>query len=298
MREIDVVIIGAGPAGLSAATYMARSSHSFVLLEKGAPGGRLLTLPTIENYPGFPAVSGQELALSFLNAASSLGIQPEYGAVNSVSMDGNRFLVKTDSDSYSCRAVIVATGITFVPSIPGEKEFLGKGVSYCATCDGRFFKGKPMVVYGNGDEAIQEALYLAPLSSELLFVCPDVLIGAEKAKEHLLSLPNVRLVEHAKLEKIFGNEFVNGVIVNGKEEICAAVFPLSGPKSASSFLSPLGLETKKGFLAIDEDGATSVPGLFAAGDIVDKKLRQVVNAAGEGANAATSAIRYLNKLGK
>ena len=298
MIETDVVIIGGGAAGLSAATYLARSAYSCIVLEKDAPGGRMLTLPKIENYPGFAAVSGAELADAFIHAASQLGIETTYGNVMSVSRENDLFITKTDMDSYASKAIIVATGITFVPSIPGEKDFQGKGVSYCATCDGRFFKGKKMAVYGNGDEALQEALYLAPLSTSLLFVCPDDLHGSEKNIAALKASTNVTILQESKLERIKGGLKVSSIIVNGREYETEAIFPLNGPKSASAFLSPLGLETNKGFLKVNIDQETSFPGVYAAGDILDKKLRQVVTAAGEGATAATSCIRYLNALKK
>ena len=298
MVKTDVVIIGAGPAGLSAATYLARSAYKAVVIDKDAPGGRLNTLPKIENYPGFKAVSGMELASSFVDAASALGIEVTYGNVMSVSKDDGVFITKTDMDSYESKAVIVATGITFVPSIKGEKEFLGKGVSYCATCDGRFFANQKMAVYGNGDEAIQEALYLAPLSSELLFICPDELKGSDKNLTSLKNIANVTIKEHSTLKEIFGDLRVSSILVDDERIDVKAVFPLNGPKSASSFLSSLGLEMNKGFIKTNSEQETSVEGVYAAGDILDKKLRQVVTAAGEGATAATSCIRYLNGLKK
>ena len=298
MVKTDVVIIGAGPAGLSTATYLARSAYKAVVIDKDAPGGRLNTLPKIENYPGFKAVSGMELASSFVDAASALGIEVTYGNVMSVSKDNGVFITKTDMDSYESKAVIVATGITFVPSIKGEKEFLGKGVSYCATCDGRFFMNQRMAVYGNGDEAIQEALYLAPLSSELLFICPNELKGSDKNLTSLKNIANVTIKEHSTLKEIFGDLRVFSILVDDEHIDVKAVFPLNGPKSASSFLSSLDLEMNKGFIKTNSEQETSVEGVYAAGDILDKKLRQVVTAAGEGATAATSCIRYLNGLKK
>ena len=298
MLKVDVTIIGAGPAGLTAATYLARSSKSFVLIDKDAPGGRLNTLPEIENYPGFKSVSGMELANAFIDSASALGVETTYGNVMSVYKENDRFVTKTDMESYESLAVIVATGITFAPTIKGEKEFLGKGVSYCATCDGRFFKGKNMAVYGNGDEAIQEALYLAPLSSKLFFICPNKIKGNDKLVSALRYLNNVGILEDSSLDEISGESKVSSILVNDKVIDVEAVFPLNGPKSASGFLSNLGLELNKGFIKANSEQETSVPGLYAAGDILDKKLRQVVTAAGEGALAATSAIKYLNEMKK
>ncbi len=298
MLKVDVTIIGAGPAGLTAATYLARSSKSFVLIDKDAPGGRLNTLPEIENYPGFKSVSGMELANAFIDSASALGVETTYGNVMSVYKENDRFIIKTDMESYESKAVIVATGITFASTIKGEKEFLGKGVSYCATCDGRFFKGKNMAVYGNGEEAIQEALYLAPLSLKLFFVCPNKIKGGDKSVSALRHLNNVEILEDSSLKEISGESKVSSISVNDKVIDVEAVFPLNGPKSASGFLSNLGLELNKGFIKTNAEQETSIPGLYAAGDILDKKLRQVVTAAGEGAIAATSAIKYINETKK
>ena len=298
MEKYDVAIIGAGPAGLSAALYLCRANKKVLLLEKSAPGGKLLTLPHLDNYPGVPPTTGLALANSFLESAKEAGAKVEYGNVNSVSKDPFGFLVSSDVTSYLAKAVIVATGLSFVPSIPGEKEFLSKGVSYCATCDGRFFKNKVMAVVGNGDRALEEAIYLAPLSSELHFFCLDALKGSERYLKAIKEMKNVTIHEKSQVTKIKGEMKVTGLdyLENGVSHSLdlAAVFPLSGAKSASSFLSPLKVSLDHGFIKVDDSFALpSFPGLFAIGDIIVKKLRQVVTAASDGANVSQSVINYL-----
>jgi thioredoxin reductase (NADPH) len=298
MEKYDVAIIGAGPAGLSAALYLCRANKKVLLLEKSAPGGKLLTLPHLDNYPGVPPTSGMELANSFVKSATEAGAQVEYGNVNSISHDSFGYLVSSDVTSYLAKTVIVATGLSFIPSIPGEKEFVSKGVSYCATCDGRFFKNKVMAVVGNGDRALEEAIYLAPLSNELHFFCQEALKGSERYLSSLKEMKNVSLHENSKITKIKGEMKVTGVDytqdgVSHSLEL-SAVFPLSGAKSASSFLSPLKIQLDHGFIKVDDSFAvSSCPGLFAIGDIIVKKLRQVVTAASDGANVSQSVINYL-----
>jgi thioredoxin reductase (NADPH) len=298
MEKYDVAIIGAGPAGLSAALYLCRANKKVLLLEKSAPGGKLLTLPHLDNYPGVPPTSGMALANSFVESATSSGAKVEYGNVNSVSHDPFGFLVSSDVSSYETRTVIVATGLSFIPSISGEKEFLSKGVSYCATCDGRFFKNKVMAVVGNGDRTLEEAIYLAPLASELHFFCDEQLKGSERYLSALNEMKNVVIHENSKVTKIKGDAKVNGIdyLEDGVSSSLdlSAVFPLSGAKSAASFLSPLKIELTHGFIKTDDSLAVpSCSGLFAIGDIIVKKLRQVVTAASDGANVSQSVINYL-----
>jgi thioredoxin reductase (NADPH) len=300
MAKTDVVIIGAGPAGLTAALYLARSAYAAVVLEKGAPGGKLLTIPVIENYPGLPATSGMALAQSFLDSAAHFGVTPTYGNVRSVSKTPEGlFLTSTDAGDFLSRAVLVASGLANVPSVPGEKALLGKGVSYCATCDGRFYKGKDIAVYGNGEKTVSEALYLAPLVGSLLFLVKGDLDCSEASKAALKSFPNIQILENAVLTAITGESHVEKILYSvgdfPGEKSVSGVFPLAGEKSASAFLSPLPLLLDHGFIVTDASLMSNVPGLFAAGDIVKKPLRQVVTAAGDGALSSNSIIAYLRK---
>ena len=293
---LDGVIIGAGTAGLTAAIYWKRSSLSFVLLDKGAPGGKLNNIPQIDNYPGLPHVSGPDLAMYFFNQATDLGVEVEYGDVQRVEKEGDVFVVSGDFGELRSKTVLVATGTSLSPKgVKGEKEHLGKGVSYCATCDGAFYKGKDVAVIGYQDHAVEDALYLSPLVNRLYFVFPKPLQASEEHERQLKACANVEWV-NGKLLSVEGDPRVDRIEVQtefGLQTISVSgVFPLSDEQSASIFLAPLAPMTEKGFLKVNEARMTSVPGLFAAGDVVDKKLRQIVNAAGEGAEAATSAMAY------
>lgn len=300
MEKTDIVIIGAGPAGISAALYLKRAGASFVWLEKGAPGGKLINIHEVGNYPGIPNANGFDLAMSLLKSTEAVNASSTYGEVKSVKKDNGLFITSTENESYESKAVIVATGFSNVPSIPGEKEHLNKGVSYCATCDGPLYRQKPVALYGRGDKVLEEAIYLAALASKVTIITPDEEYqGNELMKEVLSKKENVEFVYNAKITKILGEQNLTSIEYTendeAKEMEIAALFPLFGEKSASSFLSPLGVETNKGFLKVDMNMASSVEGLFAAGDIVDKTLRQVVTAASDGAIAATSALSYLRK---
>lgn len=300
MEKFESIIIGAGPAGLSAALYLARANRKIRVLEKGAPGGKLLTLPEVANYPGMEPVTGMALAYAFVNSAAKAGIGVSYGDVKSVSKTDDGFLVSDDASSYLSDTVIVATGLSFIPTIPGEKEHISKGVSYCATCDGRFFKNKEMALIGNGDRALEEALYLAPLASRLHFFVVGELSGSERYITSLKNRDNVFIHPNSKVTSINGEEKVSGLtyLETGESHTIdvSAVFPLSGAKSAAAFLSPLGLDLEHGFIKVDEKMMVpSIPGLFAIGDIIVKGLRQVVTAASDGAIASQSVINYLSR---
>ncbi|MEE3401923.1 MAG: FAD-dependent oxidoreductase [Candidatus Enteromonas sp.] len=302
MKTVDVVVVGAGIAGLSAAIYLKRSSLSLVLLEKMAPGGKLLNIHEIDNYPALGSVSGPELANKAFEQCNALGVDYQYGNVMSIEKQGDVFYVTTDMERYEAKAVIIAVGTEKLEAgVPGENEFNGRGVSYCATCDGNFFKGKEVAVIGYKDQAAEEAIYLAGLASRCYFINPKPLEAAESHLEVLKGKENVVMME-AELLRIEGDKLVNKIVVKSGEEEkeipVSGVFPLYGEKSAASFLAPLGVELERGFMVCDANMNTNVPGLYGAGDIVAKKLRQVVTAASDGALAATSAIGYVHMLRK
>jgi thioredoxin reductase (NADPH) len=302
MNETKVLIIGAGAAGLSCALYLKRANVDFVLLEKGAPGGKLLTIASIANYPGFEEVTGTDLALSFLNSATKAGVEVTFGDVVSVIRKDGFFLIETSEEKYQAKAVVVATGLANIATIKGEKDLFAKGVSYCATCDGPLYKNKDVAVYGAGDRSLEEALYLTGVAQRVYLISPDspykgigALYSAFEGKA------NAKTLLGAKVTAIEGDGKVERIRVQnvaGEQTLAlAAIFPLLGEKSASAFLSPLAIRMDKGFILVDENQMSSVPGVFAAGDIVKKKLRQVVTAASDGAVASSGVISYLRSLG-
>ncbi len=301
MKHIDIVIIGAGPAGLTAALYLARANKKVIVLDKSAPGGKLLTIPFVNNYPGVPSSSGLTLAQSFLASVNAFHVPFEYGSVSFVRKENGLFFVETDADSYLAKAVIVATGLTNVPAIPGEKEFIHKGVSYCATCDGRFFKDRPMAVVGENEHALSEAIYLSSLAN-IVYLFFDKEVTESSPYFEALKNPKIKIIKGAKSLKIHGENHVDSLeyVLNGDNNTIeiSAIFPLSKEKSAISFLSPLEVKTNKGFITTDEGMESSVKGVFAIGDIREKKLRQIVTAASDGAIASSSVISYLSSYGK
>ena len=296
----DCLIIGAGIAGITASIYLKRSNKNALLLDKGAPGGKLNSIHRIDNYPGLSKIAGPDLAMALWNQASELGVEYAYGSVLEVRKQDDLFFVKTDVCEYQSKTIIVATGVENKKlGIPGEDIYLGKGVSYCATCDGNFFKGKDVALVGNADHAVEDAIYLSDLVSHLYFLYPEEVTATPSHIEELKARDNVTWIPIVKAKRIEGENLVSSFVYedeSGEHSLSvSAVFPLYGEKSSSAFLSPLGLANNKGFLITDANMECSVPGVYAAGDIVDKKLRQLVNAAGEGAIAATSAISYLQK---
>ena len=300
-KEYDVVIIGAGIAGITAGIYLRRSSLKAVMLDKGAPGGKLNSIHRIDNYPACPNIAGPDLAMQLFNQAMELGVNYEYASVYEVIKEGNLFKTRTDVGDIVSKAVIVATGSSPKKlGIPGEKDYLGKGVSYCATCDGNFFKGLPVAVYGYMDHAVEDALYLAGLCSKVYFLAPKPIQSTEEHLGQLQALQNVEIVLGANMKSIEGDDKVQEIVykLDGLEKRLPvrAIFPLADEKSSSEFLAGLSPNMNKGFLICDSNMQTSVPGLFACGDIVDKRLRQLVNAAGEAAVAATASISYVRSV--
>ncbi len=297
-KQTKIVIIGAGIAGLTAAIYLKRSNLDFLLLEKAAPGGKLNNIHQIENYTGFTPISGPELAQNLLKQTQNLNISIDYGNVLGIKKAAKGFLIFTDDEEICCESIILATGMSNrTECVPGEKEFLGRGVSYCATCDGNFFKGKTVAVAGYEDHAVEDVIYLSGLAKKVHFFLPQDLQTVEAHRKTLFGLENVEIHIHAPLLSVSGTRLVEAVKVfeNGQETSYAVdgVFPLYGEVPSTSFASSLGLKSEKQFVCVDQNMETSVPGVFACGDIVFKKLRQLVTAASDGAIAATSAISFL-----
>lgn len=291
-ERYDVVIVGAGIAGISAAIYLKRSSLSFCLLERGAPGGKLNTIHRIDNYPGLPRISGLEFSISLQKQLSDLGGKVDYGNVVEATKSDGGFALRLDSGkTVYCSSIICASGSSERKiGIPGEKEFFGKGVSYCATCDGAFFRGQDVLVYGYKDFAAEDALYLSSICRKVYFVHPRPLEVVYSHLEELRACPNVEILE-GELESLGGDSrLAYAVLADSRKLEVSGAFPLFEQTSGSAFLAPLGVKEEKGFIVVDEDMQSSVEGVYACGDVVSKRLRQLSNAAGEGAIAATAVI--------
>ena len=299
MKKTDIVIIGSGIAGISAAIYLKRANADFVLLEGNMAGGMLNQLKSIENYPAMPNTTGADILIALMDQLRFNDIPVTYGNVQTILKEGEGFEVVTDVESYDAKAVIVATGVSQSNnSIPGEEKFAGQGVSYCATCDGNFFKGADLAIVGNNNIALEEALYLSNLAKKVYFVCPDdALSGDAKLIHSINKKTNIEFILSSSVEEILGDDFgVTGIKVNGEVIDVMGVFPYVGKKSTSQILNNLKPNKAGIFINVDEEMKTNIPGLYAAGDIVSKKLKQLITAAGDGAAAATSADNYCKLL--
>ncbi len=299
MQQTDIVIIGSGMAGISAAIYLKRANANFVLLEGNLAGGMLNQLKKVDNFPGFKEATGSDILISLMDQLRFNNIQITYGNVQTILKEEDGFEVVTDVDSYEAKAVIVATGISNISkTIPGEEKYAGLGVSYCATCDGNFFKGADIAVVGNNNICLEEALYLSNLANKIYFVCPDdELQGDLKLVNGIKGAQNIEFLYSKEVQEIIGDDFgVTGIKINDEVINVSGIFPYVGKKSTSQILNNLKPEKEGIFVKVNEERATNIKGLFVAGDIVSKKLRQLVTAAGDGACAATSADNYVKLL--
>ncbi len=301
-KQVDVAIIGGGIAGITAGLYVKRSNLSVMAIDRNVFGGKLAKLGEIYNYPGFEAISGPELAFKLMEQADKNGIELEYGnVVNVTKREDNLFLVQTEEHMIRAKVVIIATGtIEKQLGIPGEKELLNRGVSYCATCDGPLYRNKEVAVVGYLDTALEEAIYLSGIAKTVYLISK---VGAKEIESEklvdVLSRANIQLIEKNDVIAIKGQDRVDNIalmdlVTKDEREIKVnAVFPYIGQKTLTEFLANLKVETRNGYLVVNKDMETNIPGLLAAGDTTDKKLRQLVTAAGDGCIAATSAIRYI-----
>lgn len=299
-RSVDLLIIGAGFAGLTSAIYAKRSGLDVLVVEKSAPGGKLNSIAKIENYPGVGVIDGPTLAMNIFNQASELKVDISFENVLDVRKE-EHFVVTTDESQIVAKAIIVATGtLAKELNIKGEIEFKGKGISYCAVCDGSFFKNKAVAVIGNKDIAIEEAIYLSSLASKVYLISPDnTLQGIESHNKEVSEKENIEIFYSTNIIAIEGDKTVSKVLLKNQNEFYLpvdGVFPYIGEKSSTSFLSSLNVNSLRGYILTNESMETNVPGLFAAGDIVSKKLRQLVTASSDGAIASLSANKYIKSI--
>jgi thioredoxin reductase (NADPH) len=305
----DLIIIGAGPAGLTAAQYGARANLSTVVLEQLAAGGQAVLIDVLENYPGIaPEKNGYEFGEDLRRQAENFGATFLSENVQSLSKEGDVFTVTLgNGKTLTAPAVILATGAKHrTLDIPGEKEFSGRGVSYCATCDGPFFKNKKIIVAGGGDAACDEAQHLSKLTNQVIIVHRRERFRAQKAlAERVMRNPNIQVRFNTVIKEIKGAAKVTSVVLSGTqdadtpyEENMDAVFVLTGMVPQTSLVSgSLAVKIDQtGYVITDEKMATSVPGLFAAGDVRTTPFRQVLTAAADGAVAAHCAAAYIDAL--
>ena len=299
----DIIIIGAGTAGLTAAIYGQRAGLSCKVFEKYAPGGQIVNSPSIENYPGMYGVSGYDYSMALLEQAQKLGAEVEFAEVTGVDFSGKTKKVVTSAEDFEAKAVIIANGAARRKiGCKGEEEFEGRGVSYCATCDGAFFRGKTVAVVGGGESAFEEAEYLAEICDKVYLIHRrDVFTAAKTAVDSLLKKKNVTLLTNSVIEEIKGENAVSSAVIKNRANQSKVEVPLSAVFVAIGLVPENGLYKdvltldEYGYFDAAEDCKTNIEGVFAAGDTRKKQLRQLVTAASDGAAAATAAANYIRK---
>ncbi|WP_052255698.1 thioredoxin-disulfide reductase [Salinicoccus sp. YB14-2] len=301
----DVVIVGAGPAGMTAAVYASRANLKTVMLERGVPGGQMANTEDVENFPGFDFITGPELSSKMFEHAQKFGAEYKYGDLQSVEDHGNYKLLKTSSEEFKTRTVIIATGAEYKKiGVPGEELLTGRGVSYCAVCDGAFFKERELVVIGGGDSAVEEGVYLTKFASKVTIVHRRAELRAQKIlQERAFKNEKIEFIWDTELQSINGEGKVGSVTLldkntgNTYDYDTDGVFVYIGMLPLTKPFKDLGILNELNYVETNREMETSVPGIYAAGDVIDKTLRQIVTATGDGSIAAENAQKYIETLG-
>ena len=295
----DTIIIGSGPAGMSAAIYLRRANKKVLIIEKDAPGGQLIRTDVIENYLGFKTIGGAELAYQMYEHVSSLDVEFAFDEVINLKKTEN-FIVETTSNTYIAKSIIYATGNTNKGlNLPNERRLRGKGISFCAVCDGGLYKAQDVVVIGNSDHSLEETLYLANICKKVSFVTENSEEAFNKEiLENIKNHSNIELLLNTKVTGFIGDTKLEKLQIDTeqKEIDCAAAFILLGLIPSSNSMEGIAIVDSNGFFIVDDLMQTKAPGIFAAGDCIKKTLRQVSTAVSDGAIAATSVIKYLQKV--
>ncbi|MCI5942965.1 thioredoxin-disulfide reductase [Ligilactobacillus animalis] len=304
-KKYDVIVIGAGPGGLTAGLYASRANLSVLILDRGIYGGQMNNTAEVENYPGFKSILGPDLAEKMYQGAIQFGAEYAYGSVEKVEVNGDLKQVVTDSETYEAPVVIIATGSQYRKlGVEGEAEYAGRGVSYCAVCDGAFFKDQPLAVIGGGDSAVEEGVYLAKLASNVNIIHRRDQLRAQKIlQERAFANDKIDFTWDTVVTKINGDgQKVTSVSTHNKKTgedgelkvngvfIYVGVIPLTEPFKA------LGITDEQGWIKTDELMRTSLPGVYAIGDVRAKELRQITTAVGDGSIAGQQAFNYIESL--
>lgn len=301
----DVVIIGAGPAGMTAAVYTSRANLSTLMIERGIPGGQMANTEEVENYPGFDTILGPELSTKMFEHAKKFGAEYAYGDVSEI-IDGEEYkTIKSGAKEYKTRSIILSTGAEYKKmGVPGEKELGGRGVSYCAVCDGAFFKQKNLVVVGGGDSAVEEGVYLTRFANKVTIVHRRDKLRAQKIlQDRAFANDKIDFIWNATVKEINEADGKVGSVtlqstVDGTESEFAAdgVFIYIGMLPLTKPFESLGILNEAGYIVTNDNMETNVPGIFAAGDVREKTLRQIVTATGDGSIAAQAVQHYVEEL--
>lgn len=309
MKEFDIAIIGAGPAGMTAAIYGQRANLKTCLIEKSAPGGKVITTAFVDNYPGFEHISGPDLAFQMYSQATKLGSEYIGAKAIKITIDANQYknIILSNNEVIKAKTIIIATGMENKKlQIPGEEQFSGKGVSYCAICDGMFFKGMDIAVVGSGNSACEEAIYLSEIGKTIhLIIRGDKMKADNNVIDEVNYIDNIKVHYNCESVEIKGDDKVNEFVIRNKLDNSlislkvSAVFPfigLSVDPIDDNELKPK--KTTTNFYIVDNNCSTSIDGIFAAGDINEKKVRQIATAINDGAIAALAAKDYIQKTFK
>ncbi|MET1013961.1 MAG: thioredoxin-disulfide reductase [Paenisporosarcina sp.] len=301
----DVVIIGAGPAGMTAAVYTSRGNLSTLMIERGIPGGQMANTEEVENYPGFEHILGPELSTKMFDHAKKFGAEYAYGDVQEI-IDGEAFkTIKAGGKEYKARTIIITTGAEYKKmGIPGEKELGGRGVSYCAVCDGAFFKNRELVVVGGGDSAVEEGVYLTRFADKVTIVHRRDQLRAQKIlQDRAFANEKIEFIWNSTVKEIndengkVGSVTLKSTIDDSETDFKAnGVFIYIGMLPLTKPFAELGILNENGYILTNDQMETSIPGIFAAGDVREKTLRQIVTATGDGSVAAQAAQSYIEEL--
>lgn len=307
MKKYDVIIIGAGPGGMTAGLYAARANLKVAMIDRGIYGGQMNNTAEIENYPGFPSIMGPELGEKMYQSATKQGVDFLYGNVQGIKLSGNKKIIELENneENIEAKAVIIGTGSSNRKlGIPGEKEYSGKGVSYCAVCDGAFFKDQNVIVVGGGDSAVSEGLYLANVTDNVNIIHRRDQLRAEKILQNrAFKNSKVDFIWNSEVKEILGDENkMTGVKVHNKktnkDEIVKAsgAFIYIGNVPNSQPFQNLGITDKDGWIVTNDQMETNISGIYAIGDVRQKKLRQIITAVNDGGIASQNAYEYIQSL--
>lgn len=302
--NFDAVVIGSGPAGIAAAIYLKRANLNVVMIDGNAPGGQINRISMIENYPGFSKILGADLAFNMFSQTQELGIPYKYGTVIDIIDDGDKKIVKTNKEEYIGKVVIIATGRKPRElGLPNEKGLIGRGISWCAICDGALFKGKDVILVGGGNSALEESLYMSEIADKVNIVLDQEQFTGDKILQDRV-LKNSKIIIHRNAEVIklnVDNNVLTSVDIKDNESGALTKIPVSGMfiyigfEPSIGYTKSLEINNHNGYIVVDENMKTSVNGVYACGDVIEKELYQITTAIAEGSIAATNAIKFIGK---
>lgn len=303
--DYDVIIVGAGPAGMTAAVYASRANLSTVMIERGMPGGQMANTEDVENFPGFDLITGPDLSTKMFTHAQKFGAKYEYGDIKEIEDKGSYKVVNMGDKTLTARAIIIATGAEYKKiGVPGEQELGGRGVSYCAVCDGAFFKGKNLYVIGGGDSAVEEGIFLTKFADKVTIVHRRDELRAQKIiQDRAFKNEKIDFIWNTTLKTINEKDGKVGSVTlvstedgSESEHQADGVFIYIGMKPLTKPFESLGILNENDYIETNDEMETKVPGVYAAGDVREKTLRQIVTATGDGSIAAQNAQAYIESL--